>query len=370
MIQRWVFAAAVAAASVCSAQGAPKVAKLPPWEFTKAELPRVAALEKRVAKDGGFHVVECANWIVKSSISPRFTAELAVYMDEFVRVFLQVVPGVTRVPKKPTIIVYSNRNDYVAAGNHPASAGMTRPGTAGVTFHTFARSEKDFEFAAFDKPVLLHEGTHTLLHMYFNRNLPTWFDEGMASYFEWWDLRADMKTNVKTRNGRSYRFAMIQQAVNDGNKNLAGLDRLISISNRDWAAELGGPRGHLNYAAAETFIDYLMSSEQGRKGFLQIYQSLLNGAGGAQVRHQERRAALEEVHPGLQVGVRGRRFIPPFGRERSIGLGRPVRRGARGTPRCESRRPRASFRPAEDTGRRSTPGGRALPQGLRVQETE
>ncbi len=245
------------------------------WVWSKRDLKEIAAIERTVTAEGQGHRVETAKWIVVTEVSPRFTAELALFMGRFESAFAGLMKGIhdgKKVERKPTVFIYASEEAYKK--KFPGgSRGYYQYQNDWSELHvySFIDEEKERDFKFFYYPILIHEGTHLLTRTYLGQvPNPQWFDEGVATYFQFWNLSAPGKTNLKSRYSRSFYRAVLKEAYL---KEPPSLNTLFTV--KVWNPDDMGPQAKGHYALAESFIDFMLSSKGGRKVFQRTFQRLL-----------------------------------------------------------------------------------------------
>jgi hypothetical protein len=268
------------------------------WTWTERELKEIQAVEKRVKTKDGRFLLETANWKLNTPVSPRFTAELGTFMELFHAEFSKIARGKNVVDVTPTVMVFGSKAEYEKKF-HDGTRGFFKYRWNGngdweeYHLYTYIESEKDRDFAVFYKPILLHEGTHALLRNLLGKTaVPTWLNEGLATYFQFWDLRSDAGTNAEKRWTRSiYRSHFKEHCLKDSDT-LLDLAALLRVSEADWNPDRMGLAAKHNYAAAESFIDFLLSSEKNREQFTRIFAAGI-----------KRDAEIKSLSPGWKEHV-------------------------------------------------------------------
>lgn len=248
------------------------------WVWSKRDLAQIAKLEKSAKKRGGRHVVETEGWLVETDVSRRFTAELALFMDKFAASFDVLIKGLhvgKKVSRKPTVIVFDDKNVY--AEKFPGgSRGYYRYHFNSEEFdelhlYSYIDNDKERDFKFFYHRILIHEGTHLLLRTYIGKPvIPKWFDEGIATYFQFWNLAASPKKNMKSRYSRSHFRDVLKKECQ---KTPPSLRELLTITT--WNPDDMGPIANRNYAMAENFVDMLLSSREGQRVFKRTFRRLI-----------------------------------------------------------------------------------------------
>lgn len=247
------------------------------WVWTRRDLKAIAAIEKRVTERDGRHTVETDRWNVETNVSARFTAELALFMNKLSVSFDGLIQGLhdgKKIERKPTAVVFDEKSEYqkMFPGG---SRGYYRYNFSGNTFdelhvYSYIDREKERNFKFFYHPILVHEGTHLLLRTYLGKTaIPAWLDEGVATYFQFWNLAAPGKHNLKTRYSRSiYRDVLRKEFL----AKRPTLEELFGIET--WNPDNMGPIANRHYALGESFVDFLLSSPAGQKLFKRIFDRL------------------------------------------------------------------------------------------------
>jgi hypothetical protein len=271
------------------------------WEWRPPEKKRIELLRKRVITDRGAFRLHTMNWTVQTTVSPEFTAELALFMDIFAGFFGRVAVFKRRalVTRRPKVIVYAKQGEFKAATGDSAlglcdfeidAEGRWKK----FGFSTYARDEDERSFPSFHHDTLLHEGSHVFLQRILGlKDAPIWFDEGVATYFEFWDMRDsfvdnmyfefwDMRDsfedNMKARGSRSYRRSMLKEHVASAGGKLPSLGRLMAHRTyEEFCPDDNEPETWANYMLAESFMDFLASTQRGRQAFSVIFQRLVGG---------------------------------------------------------------------------------------------
>lgn len=271
------------------------------WIWSKKELKEIAALEKSATVDGAWHVVETDLWLVRTEIDSRFSAELARFMDRFDEAFAELITGLhdgRKIPKKPTVVIYANKATYEAEfpGGSRGYFRWRHGSEQFEEFHVYSFIERpeEREFKFFYTPILIHEGTHLLLRTYLGKgHAPLWFDEGMATYFQFWNLKQSGKQNLASRYSRSFYRDPLKSAYLEGPPTLAGL-----FGVQKWNPDNMGPKAKRNYALAESMVDFMLSSRGGRKIFKRTFERIRTGESLFSEKE------LAKIEPGWHAHIR------------------------------------------------------------------
>ncbi len=257
------------------------------WEWTDSELKKIKKLAKKIDEDDdGFFTYEEKDFIVRSDISKDFVAELTFYMDSFVEEFPKVfpVPPKGTVFTKLTVTIYKDRSGYLdSSPDVPEWSGglfypdWSKPGWPVWNVLSYPWEEEGKDFVYFNRPVLQHEGAHAMFQKFTGKSLiPVFFNEGVATYFEWWNLREDTKTNQEERDKRTYRWRLLRQKYTQEPEFSPSLEECMNMTHEDWGSGLKSEIA-FRYALAESFTSFLLSDSKGRKKFKDIVEEMYKG---------------------------------------------------------------------------------------------
>lgn len=124
-----------AAAEVGKKQARRKVATPPRWIWSRKDWSKITRFAKKIKtvqgytftdvfdgkvqertyfKDRTFYVYKTRDYIVTSDLNPKFTAELAVYMQKFVREFTKIFPIKPhgKILSKLVVVIFNDRQQY------------------------------------------------------------------------------------------------------------------------------------------------------------------------------------------------------------------------------------------------------------------
>ncbi len=234
----------------------------------------LAARHARPDGEPGFVRVAAGSYVVRTDLGPEFAIDAACFLERFRSQFDHIfrdVPPPARYP--PLVVVFREEARYRRKMGGSGARGMfVATDRAIYTYLDAAAGERDF--ATFYKKILLHEGAHEML---FARcgSLPVWFDEGVACYFQEWDVRLPVAENLERLRTTHFRFADVRDAF--GTERWVPLARLLSLDRATWAPDDYGPRTTLHYAEAASFVSFLLATAEGRSTFARLYRSLKQG---------------------------------------------------------------------------------------------
>ena len=272
------------------------------WHWTADEVKRVESLEKQVTRRDGFYLLSAGRFNIKTDVSKRFAAETSLFMDmfhdgycKFLFETLKITPsqpaGRNRkksispripFPIKPTVVIFAREASYRKL--FPNGSGGTfrcrwnRKGRC-TKFHIYCYMQayryRRRTFKYFNHSVLLHEGTHCMLHaMARRKSIPLWFDEGFAQLVECWDLRAMLHGKVKLRYGRWANKRALKHPGKGWYQYNPSLTRLIGI--KKWNTDNMGIQTRYRYAIAWNFMEFLFATNAGRKSLRLMLKRLVH----------------------------------------------------------------------------------------------
>lgn len=271
---------ALAGALVVGLAGSPGgVAAAEPWRWSSSELKKIQALERRAQRDGERWVVEAPTWRVEAEADARFAAEAALYVEAFTAAFTKITKkfGRPRVARRPTLVVLSSEERYREQFND-GTRGFYRykyDGDGAFTelhVYTYIEADKGADFSAFYRPILQHEGTHVLLRRLLDEEAcPKWLDEGFATFFQFWDLRAKDKQNIANYDAVSAFTKHLPAAA-------PGLAPLLELETTEqWNPDQMGPQAQEHYALGGNLIAFLLGHKARQRSLSAVVQRAMAG---------------------------------------------------------------------------------------------
>jgi hypothetical protein len=245
-----------------------------------------------VRADGepGFFRATGGSYVVRTDAGAEFALDAACFLERFRsqldHIFRDVPPPARR---PPLVLIFADEARYRRAVEGSRARGVYV--AASRTLYTFldrARGESDF--ATFYAKILLHEGAHEALHARCGP-LPPWFDEGVASYFQEWDVRLPVDANLERLRSTHYRIEDVRAAF--GTERWVPLCRLLALGPAEWDADGYGPRTNLHYAEAASFVSFLLATKSGQRVFSRVYRAVKEREAIENVLTRERVRALE-----------------------------------------------------------------------------
>lgn len=135
--------------------------------------------------------VRSKNFLLLGNAREKDIRQVGVRLEQFREVFSRLFTGLNvNSPVPTTVIVFKNDDSYRPFKPNQSTAGFFQPG-ADVNYITLnlstdLHSEQD-PFA-----IIFHEYTHLLVRNA-KRNVPTWFNEGLAEYYSTFSITDDKK---------------------------------------------------------------------------------------------------------------------------------------------------------------------------------
>lgn len=229
-------------------------------------------LIKRYVKKGDDYWNVCVgNYLVHSDISAERALAIAVKMDEFHRRFTKLFKGSFKIKERPQLYVTKTKEGYHAAVSKWFKGRMGAPGWSAGLFAVSGRRFALFSYSRDDEDqfceTLFHEGTHQLMRFYLGRSCPVWFNEGMATNLETWDVSLSTDRNIAEEIWKSRRpmllYAMATGKNNAGGQTLSvkasgkpNLGKLMDITHEQWSA---AKNPSANYAQAWGIVNFLIT---------------------------------------------------------------------------------------------------------------
>lgn len=255
------------------------------WIWTKKEERKLRDLEKDVELKDNRHTLETEHWLVQSTINERFTAELALFMEIFYDVFVDSFGYLKKVKdtEKQTVIVFASADEFNAHNPMPGARGYYSPGSREIV--TYMEADRLLTFGNCYHPVIQHEGTHALFHRFMGgKPIPAWLNEGMATFYEYWDYRSDGeptgsgKDDLAARRERratSSRKYGLRDYLRKNGQTYPRLEYVVSLnSHAKWNVDGMGPVTAYHYGLAESVSDFLLSYGSGRKLLDDVFERL------------------------------------------------------------------------------------------------
>jgi hypothetical protein len=254
---------------------------LPALHAAAGDDAELARIRQAVREDDDFYVVKYGGYVIKTDVDEPFAAEAAVYMRGFYEAFRSFFKPRPRLKATPVVYLFKDRKSYQ---DHVKTRGFDRLVKAGGAYvGSRTRSElfcwhmrPGKGFAAFPKKVLRHEGAHQLLsYILGTHRIPIWYNEGVATFFEGWDVEKPWKWNLENLRHTHIRFGRIVRTF--GTDEFKDLDYLMKLTHKTWVPDDFGKRTEQHYAEVESFMTFLLVTEKGRKFFTILFRAIARG---------------------------------------------------------------------------------------------
>jgi hypothetical protein len=234
------------------------------------------------------------------------TIETAVMMDEFYEKFSKIFKGRFRYTNKPQLYCLPSKGSYAEEISRFTNGSVNAGWSAGMFISIGQKNAlfADFSLTAQVQETLIHEGAHQLMFSYTGGNRGSvWFEEGIATNFESWDIHRSAIQNLhNTVFDSKRRYTLFQLFEKEAE---LPVYELLDMSSNAWASSnKPGP----NYSMAWLMVNSLLLDEQGKKilnqwmtGFRKgkSMDSMLGGKARDYIKdlvHQHYRAFLLPLH--------------------------------------------------------------------------
>ena len=197
------------------------------------------------------YAIEYENVIPKSTVL-QVGNELERALEQYVLVFKH------KPEEKLKVKFLDSPNTYEQEGGKPSTGGHFSPGTEYLVL-------KQLPFYQLI-PTAYHEAFHQYLHFYIGRDvdIPTWFNEGMASYFEMMqETRGTKKLDYKLIDNRKLR--MIQEKVIT--RTAIPLEKLVDAPYSEFHDKEASGKESLYYTQSFSVIYFFMQGMGGKPVF-------------------------------------------------------------------------------------------------------
>lgn len=236
-------------------------------------------------------------FIVRTDISKEFTADTTMYMEmlhrDYGEAFAKLLQASGSAKEKIEVVVFKDQATYAANGGHPGSGGQFMPGVGpgfadrgpkwpARRYRLMQFTSGVEDFAKWPKGTLKHEAAHMEMQLRLGMNVipqlslsvpvdsPRWWNEGMASVFEYWDFDKTVDENFALIPDRG-RYAPVIRRIH-GTDRWKDFNYVWTIDGATWGADMTTDQGFLNYAQAWSLAAYMMhEGKAGRKDFRTIF---------------------------------------------------------------------------------------------------
>ncbi|MFW6159020.1 MAG: hypothetical protein ACOC8E_06645 [Planctomycetota bacterium] len=241
----------------------------------------VARLEATVRESEGFFVVRHEPYLIKTDVDARMAAEAALYMRRFHDAFRSFIKPEPKLDATPVVYLFKDRATYQEAVRRRGHLQLARAGGGYVggddrsELFTY-QSHPGKGFAAYPKEVLRHEGAHQLLaYVLGGARIPVWYDEGVATFFEGWQVEKSVEQNLKRLRLVHPAFPRIRKTY--GTPKFKDLIYVMNLTHRTWVPDEYGEVTEQHYAEVESFMTFLLLSPKGRRFFAALFKVIARG---------------------------------------------------------------------------------------------
>ena len=217
----------------------------------------------------GFKSFATQYYLVKTDVSDDMARETQLRVDRMFEEYATRTADFARPPReKFPLFIFSRKEDYLAAGGMPGSAGVFhgKVGRGGASGRLMAVAKEDRTWH-----VLQHEGFHQFAFTSISLDLPIWVNEGLAEYFGEGVFTGDaLKTGLIPERRRQDVVAMIEEG------SFTPLAQFVTMTDEAWSAKLK----HGNYDQAWSMVHFLAQGDGGKyqKAFGAYMVALARGA--------------------------------------------------------------------------------------------
>jgi hypothetical protein len=257
-------------------------------DWSKQDERRVSQLRQR-AKRGpaGTSVCEGPNWIARSPLGVEFTARAGAYMERMQAAWRSVFRVKFESAFKPTLTILASREAYTKL-KKDGSRGFcdwswdSQGKFTSLRVTTFWEGKGAPSFERMYLGILNHECSHALLAKGVGaKKTPAWLDEGVATFFQAWDVFASRKANLAGRRARS-RFRRVLPTKPFSLRELAAIEDTPAFN-----PDSLGPVARRNYALSESLVDRLITGDdKARKILIRMLNRISQGKGPFASREQ------------------------------------------------------------------------------------
>ena len=226
-------------------------------------------IKKFVSKDpDGFFMVNKGKYTVKTDVSAEYAMEKAIFMDDFYISFERVFCRGFTNSASPTLYITKTRRGYFEVLK---KKGINAPSWSGGLYYSSEKLLAGYQEAGDElMKVLLHEGTHQLMDYYTGKDLLPWFNEGIATNFESWDIYKSPRVNVFESQFKSVWLETVATHHQKSKYTLSDFKFLLNLSYEDWNNSVD-PSDY--YAQGWSMVNFFMNTPENFK----VYDRILVG---------------------------------------------------------------------------------------------
>lgn len=213
-----------------------------------------------IAKDSWISV-RTKNFLLVGNASEKEIRKVALKLEQFREVFEVLFPKMQfNTPVPTTVVVFKSDDSYTPFKPSPNIAGYFQPGpdVNYITLTTEVRGQQD-PFS-----IIFHEYTHLLIKNTF-RDVPDWFNEGLAEYYSTLKISADEKFTLGIP--ISHHVFLLRES------NMIPLRTLFEVDHK--SQYYNGEKQGIFYAQSWALMHYLIIGQAGKVEQLGKFLELL-----------------------------------------------------------------------------------------------
>jgi hypothetical protein len=282
----------------------------------------------RDALDAGSYLhYKGKNCHIRTTVSPEAARDIGKFIDVYLELFRKIFTARFIINAPLTTVVFAHKSEFDA---YYESVYRTREKWTRSALYCPHKKETWIVLVdggakkVFPLETAKHELTHHMLHFFTGQaELPPWFNEGSACFFQYWDIASTMEENIAknlamARQGDfGYFPAVILEAF--GSDRFIPPSRLIAMDYDAFHLK-DSTLERLHYSESWALVNFLTTTKTGQKFFNQVVTSLRAGKKLEQVLAKETLASLEDawyrdiekrIVPALKGEVSAKSKAPP-----------------------------------------------------------
>lgn len=265
-------------------------------EFAKLDPQKqLDTANRRTSKSGEYIVCKLGKYEVFAE-DPLSAYKWAMILFNFSESMLEegIVPKAQKITGKPQVFVRSTKEGYHASLRE---YGTRAPEWSVGLFYSYGSKAALFgyDYAAArdtgdgdneekrkDRDVLLstmlHECTHQMVYYHIGYDVPLWFNEGLATNMETYDMAMNMKANLYNAMYKNNRADGAVIFLEEGK--LKSFRQVFTISSAQWSAAQGDDV-HSNYITSWAACNFFFTTKRGRKFVGDMIKQMCSGGTAA-----------------------------------------------------------------------------------------
>ena len=222
--------------------------------------------------------------IVKTTVSREAGADIGDFADRYLGLLNRVFTGQFVIKGSLKLLVFAHQDELDAYYGKAYSTSEKWPRAALYSPHkkeTWVVLIGQGENRTLPVETLRHELTHHILHFFTGRaELPPWFDEGAACFFQYWEVGETKDQNVAQNFGRARRgdFGYFPEVILEtfGTKAFLPPAALVAMD-YDGFHKKAPQLERLHYSESWALINFLATTPSGQKFLDQVLTGLKKG---------------------------------------------------------------------------------------------